>query len=61
MIGEDALEVYNNFTFDNDEDKFKVDKFSEKFEAYYSPKRNTTCERHTFFTLMQKPDETIDQ
>ena len=61
MIGEDALEVYNNFTFENDEDKFKVDKISEKFEAYCSPKRNTTYERHKFFTLMQKPDETIDQ
>ena len=61
LIGEDALEVYNNFTFENDEDKFKVDKISEKFEAYCSPKRNTTYERHKFFTLMQKPDETIDQ
>ena len=36
LIGEDVLVVYNNLTFDNDDDKFKLDKISEKFEAYCS-------------------------
>ncbi|XP_062610112.1 uncharacterized protein LOC134271904 [Saccostrea cucullata] len=61
LIGEDALEVYNNFQFAQNEDEKKLDKIIEKFEAYCMPKKNTTYERHKFFTLMQKPDETMDQ
>ena len=33
----------------------------QKFETYCTPKKNTTYERHKFFTRNQKSDETIDQ
>lgn len=53
VVGEDALEVYNNFTF-ADGDGMKLDKIIEMFEAYCIPKRNVTFERHRFFTWVQK-------
>lgn len=49
VVGDDALEVYNNFTF-ADGDEMKLHKIMENFEAYCIPKRNVTFERHTFFT-----------
>lgn len=60
VVGEDALEVYSNFTF-ADGDGMKLDKIMEMFEAYCIPKRNVTFDRHRFFTCVQKTGETIDQ
>lgn len=61
MVGEDALELYNTFTWEEDGDQNKMKKIMEKFEAYCNPKKNTTWERHVFNTRAQKPDETIDE
>ena len=61
VVGEEALEVYNNFQFTEEADKMKLDKILEKFEAYCIPKTNVTFERHRFFTCVQKTEETIDQ
>lgn len=61
VVGDEALEVYNNFTFDNVADKMNLAKIIEKFEAYCIPKKNVTFERHRFFTCVQKTGETIDQ
>ncbi len=60
VIGEDALDVYNNFDFTAG-DELKLDKILQKFDDYCTPKKNTTYERHKFFTCGQKPGETIDQ
>lgn len=60
VIGDEALEVYNNFVFEEG-DKMKLDKILQRFEAYCIPKRNVTYERHRFFTCVQKQGETIDQ
>lgn len=60
VVGDEALEVYNNFTF-SAKDKMKLNKIMDKFEAYCIPKRNVTFERHRFFTCVQKMGETIDQ
>ena len=38
VVGEEALEVYNNFQFTVEADKMKLDKILEKFEAYCIPK-----------------------
>lgn len=61
VVGDEALEVYNNFTFATEADKMKLPKIMEKFEAYCIPKRNVTFERHRFFTCVQKMGENIDQ
>ena len=61
VIGPDALEVYNTFSWENEEDKRKVTKILEKFEAHCIPRRNITWERHVFNTRSQCDGETTDQ
>ena len=40
VIGEDALNVYNNFTFENDGDNMKLKVIPEKFDQYHNPKKS---------------------
>ena len=61
VAGPEALEVYNTFTWDDDDDKSKVNKITEKFDQYCNPRKNITWERHKFNTRNQQPGETIDQ
>ncbi|KAL6487668.1 hypothetical protein MHYP_G00042940 [Metynnis hypsauchen] len=54
VAGEEAVEVYNTFTFGNEEeDKRNLTKIMEKFEEYCNPKKNITYERYKFFTCVQ--------
>ena len=61
MIGPAALEVYNTFTWENNDDKQKVDMIVAKFEGHCILNANVTWERHVFNTRNQGDDETIDQ
>ena len=61
IIGEAALDIYNTFIFESEDDSMKQDVVLKKFEEYCMPKRNITFERHRFFTRDQQPGETIDQ
>ena len=61
VVGPDALEVYNTFSWEDADDKSKVAKILEKFEAYCVPRKNITWERHVFNTHNQCNGETIDQ
>ena len=61
MVGPDALEVYNTFSWENKGDKRKVAKILEKFEAHCVPRRNIRWERHLFNTCSQCDGETTDQ
>ena len=61
IIGQEALDVYNTFTWANAGDKVKVDIVSEKFKNYCSPQKNLTFERHIFNTRSQQQGESIDQ
>jgi len=47
VAGTEALEIYNTFTWENDNDEEKVD---EKFDGYCNPRKNVTWERHKFNT-----------
>ena len=49
VAGSEALEVYNTFQWDEDDDNTKVDKIMEKFERYGNPRKNLAFERHFFF------------
>ncbi|KAK3743483.1 hypothetical protein QZH41_013098 [Actinostola sp. cb2023] len=60
IAGEDALEIYNTFTFEEAEAN-KVKSLIKKFEAYCNPRKNVTYERHKFNTRCQEPDEKIDR
>ena len=59
-IGQQGLDIYNSFTID-DAKKLDLTEVQAKFDAYFSPKRNITVERHKFFIRSQKRGETIDQ
>jgi hypothetical protein len=61
VAGPEALKIYNAFTWDEEADKDKVDKIMEKFEAYCTPRKNVTWDRHVFNSRNQRPGETIDQ
>ena len=61
VAGTDALEIYNTFNWESDDDKCKVDKITEKFDEYCNPRKNITWERHKFNTRNQQVGETIDQ
>ena len=60
VVGDEAMEVYNNFKFAKPEDAFDFAEIMQKFQDHCTPQKSTTYERHKFFTFMQK-DETIDQ
>ena len=60
VIGEEAVKVYNNFTFATEEDKFNAARIIEKFDGYCNPKKNETFERYKFFIRIQNNDEMID-
>ena len=48
-IGEDALDLFNTFTFADDEDG-TVDGILKAFEAYCSPEKNVVFERYQFWS-----------
>ena len=60
LAGEQAIEVFNTFIFQEDEQD-KIKSLIEKFEEYCSPKKHETYERHVFNSRIQKPGETVDQ
>ena len=53
VIGDEALDVYNTFTLDSEEDKVKIDKGLEQFEEFSEPQKNTVYERYSFFSRGQ--------
>lgn len=59
VAGEEAVEVFNIFTFTSSE-KDKLAPMVKKFEAYCIPRKNVTYERHMFNTRNQGPTESID-
>lgn len=55
-IGEQGMEDYNTFQFD-DAEKNKIESLIDKFEQHYTPKKNLTYERHRFLTRQQDDGE----
>jgi len=54
VIGDEALDVFDAFMCDSDEDKVKMDKVLEHFEHYCEPCKNTVYESYLFFSRGQK-------
>lgn len=50
IVGDRALKIYNNFVFDNDEDKDNLTVVLKKFDDYFMPDKTVTHERHKFFS-----------
>jgi len=61
VAGPNALEKYNGFIFENNEDKLKMDVIIEKFDADCLSKTNVVAERLKFLKRRQQDNETCDQ
>ena len=59
VAGEDAVEIYNTFTFSSGETD-KIEPLISKFQAYCIPKKNISFERHVFNTRNQRSDENVE-
>ena len=59
LAGEEAIEVYNTFTFDEGGDQ-DPEVILKKFQEYCEPKKNITYERHVFNTRVQQPTQSFD-
>lgn len=61
-IGEEAIEVYNTFTFaDDGDDAETLPNLLVKFRAYCNPRKNVVYERYKFWQASQNTDQTFDQ
>ena len=59
-IGDDALLVFNIFTFTDAVHKRKLNEVKKRIKEYCSPRKNVIMERHMFWKTTQAHDETID-
>lgn len=60
LAGEQAIEMYNTFTYNEGESKEDIEVVVTKFEEQCNLKRNVTYERHVFNKRSQVSTETID-
>ena len=61
LIGDRSNEIYETFTWLNDEHKLLYKHVTEKFDAYFAPRSNLTVSRYRFFTLHQVEGQSIDE
>ncbi len=62
VMREEALDVYNTFTFEPDNQGNPVvtlEIVQEKFQRYCTPKKTLTLERYNFNQKRQQPDEPV--
>ena len=60
VIGDDALHIFNTFTFTNAAHKEKLDEVNKRFKEYCSLRKNVIMERYMFWKTAQAHEETID-
>jgi len=60
LIGDEALQVYNTFTFETAADCNKLQVVRQKFAEYCQPRRNIVYERYQFWRQTQSPGDNID-
>ena len=58
--GPEALEVYNTFTFEAEEDRNSVDAVLGKYKSYCQPRKNIVFERYKFWQRNQLEEEPVD-
>lgn len=58
IIGEQCRDVYEQFP---PESNITVEGLLNKFDKFFTPKKNITVERHRFFTRNQQENETVEQ
>ena len=60
-IGAQGREIYNTFTFNDNEDKMNFDLLIKKFDEHCLPKKNVTLVRHKFFTYKQREGQSFHE
>ncbi|XP_049519210.1 uncharacterized protein LOC125943746 [Dermacentor silvarum] len=55
VAGEEAIEVYNTFSFTEDESKDDYDAVIKKFDEYFASQVNEVHQRYLFRSRMQEP------
>uniref|UniRef100_A0A8C6LCJ1 ribonuclease H n=1 Tax=Nothobranchius furzeri TaxID=105023 RepID=A0A8C6LCJ1_NOTFU len=60
VAGPRAVEVFNTFVFEDEEDQHKFDVVLQRFDDHCSPKKNETFERYVFRARLQQQDESFD-
>ena len=58
VIGGEAVEVYNEFTWNEEDDELKIKRVLEKFESFCNPRKNTIYERYVFSSRVSKATDT---
>ena len=51
-IGPKSREIYYTFNFANDEESMTFDVVIQKFDDYFTPKKNITYQRYRYFSLI---------
>ncbi len=60
VVGQDAVDTYSTFTYDEEGDDKKFDKVVEKFATHCKGKKNITYERYVFNCRVQVEGESVD-
>ncbi|XP_032672304.1 uncharacterized protein LOC116844617 isoform X2 [Odontomachus brunneus] len=60
-IGKVGIDVIQNMSFDNPQDKDDMDIIVKKLEEHFNPPKNEVIERYQFFTKCKNPNQTIEQ
>ena len=60
VVGSESLKIYNTFSWENEDDKLKINKIYEQFADYCNPRKNETYRRHVFFTRYEKEGDKFD-
>lgn len=61
QMGDQAIDIYNTFTFDTEADKHNFEKVINKFDEYCQPRKNIVFDRFRFFSRSQEVGESVDK
>lgn len=61
QIGKVGIDVIQNMSFENPQDKDNMDILIVKLEEFFNPPKNEVVERYQFFTRSKKQNESIEQ
>jgi hypothetical protein len=60
-LNKKAMGLWKAFEFANEQEKHDLKIVMDKFDQYFRPRTNVTCERYKFWTMKAKPEATFEQ
>lgn len=61
LMGDEAVDIHDTFSYSEGEDENKFDIVLAKFDKYCQPRKNVIFDRFKFFSRSQEPNETVDK